>query len=238
MAPDEELLDFTSRPGAAQRLKMFVTASQIALHYFDTVDHGLAEPPANWPEAGDAEAADDTSRVPGEAPGDQVVAAPETARKIVRLLARTPRNWTPLIVSDLDGFGRDMLDKAFFPDGLLAGKASNVAAPEPSEWLRGAPQVIAMVCPPRRWNDALDALTRRHELAPAELNQAEVARSRARIEAFALQHPVAAIHAAAAQVAWLSLQSSVVRDRAAAREEIASKMTTMQRKIAAHPSYC
>lgn len=223
MAPDQELLDFSSRPGAAQRLRMFVTASQIALSHLDAVDDGLVELPADWPQPEHA---------------DPATAAPVTARRTVRLLARTPRNWTPMIVSDLDSFGRDMLDRVFFPNGVLAGQAPNTTgiAPDPDEWIRGARQVIAMTCPPRRWADALTALTKREELAPAELNHQEVARSRARIEAFALQHPVAAIHASAAQVAWLSLQPKVVPDRAAALERIAAKMQAMQRKLATHRS--
>ncbi|MGW4527881.1 hypothetical protein [Amycolatopsis sp. NPDC004378] len=229
MAADQPIVpDYLSKPGALQRLRIFVIASQIVLNHLDCVENGLADLPPGWPETDAA-----------EAEGHHDVAAPANphARDTVRLLARVPRNWTPLLVEDIDQFGREMLDKAFFPNGIRAGKVRNDAdiAPDVAEWGRGSRQVIAMMCPPRRWRDAHTALDKRHE-GSGEFTRQEMEASRARIDSFSLQHPVAAIHAAAAQVAWLSLQPKVVPDWTARRTEIAVKMDEMKHKIEKHQS--
>lgn len=222
-----------SRPGALQRLGIFVTASEIVLNHLDCVENGVADLPPEWPEAESGET--ERQLVDGLAGRGAAAPANSYARNTVRILARIPRNWTPLLVADIDDFGRQMLDKAFFPNGVLAGKARNDAdiAPDTSAWARGSRQVIAMMCPPRRWSDALTALDKRHE-GSGEFTRQDMEASRARIEAFAMQHPVAAIHAAAAQVAWLSLQPKVVPDWTARRTEIAVKMDEMKHKIAMH----
>jgi hypothetical protein len=237
MAPDQPLIaDITSRPGALQRLSIFVLASEIALNHLDCVEHGLADLPPGWPDTADGET--EGHRV--DSLDRQSSATPTNlyARSTVRILARTPLNWTPLLVTDIDDFGRQMLDNAFFPNGIRAGKAPNTAeiAPKPSDFMRGSRQVIAMMCPPRRWRDALTALDKRHEPEAGQFTRREMEAARARIEAFALQHPVAAIHASAAQVAWLSLQPKVVPDWTARRTEIAAKMDEMKHKIRTHQS--
>ena len=229
MAPDQPLLDFSSRTGARQRLRMFVVASEILLNHLDCVEHGLAALPPQWPDPDEGVA---ERQVVGSLAG-QGGAAPANpyARNTVRILARTPGNWAPLLVEDIDNRGRDMLDKAFYPHGV-GGKRSHTEgiAPVVSEWAHGSRQVLSMMCPPRRWRDAIAALDKRDESSD-EFSRQGMAAARARIEAFALQHPVAAIHAAAAQVAWLSLQPKVVPDWTARRTEIAAAADEMNDKI-------
>ncbi|RJQ74194.1 hypothetical protein D5S17_23270 [Pseudonocardiaceae bacterium YIM PH 21723] len=206
MAPEEPFV-----PGHKdQALRLFTFASELTLHALDAVEQGLAELPPGWP-------------VPGEQVDEGSDPAGHT-QAIAQILARVPRDWAPSIVVVINDIGREMLDKALFPQGPAKPISHEEQArliPDKADQIPGEHQVIATLCPPSCWEDALFALAKRHE--PGELTVQGVKESAARMESVALARPAGAIYASLAQIAWMSLQP-LVADRTGLRAGVQRKL--------------
>jgi hypothetical protein len=91
--------------------------------------------------------------------------------------------------------------------------------PDPAAWRTGTRLLLAVQCPAVHWSEALGLLDLR--LAMIANTQGEYSPERMAWERGARDYPVAAIHVAAAMVAWLYGQDGVVPDHKAAIRKLA-----------------
>lgn len=99
--------------------------------------------------------------------------------------------------------------------------------PDRDEWITGARPLLGVLCASEHWLDALNVLDQVGTMGIAPGEDASL------VAAAAQAKPAAALHAAAALVAWLYEQRSIVFDQTAAMRTLARKTHTMAESLGA-----